>query len=635
MRVPIIGNLLATLVLLATTPVGAASTCPNVVTFDPTPGESTADSGWTGIGHDRPIFGNILRLAVDCAPDDAPCGTCAVTGLLPDAQGMFQRCLNDTSIPCTTGTEVVDCGAVDQCAVFLTVPQEVPAGGVTACYTHQLTDEPTGTVDVESGALSVALSYRSRLYQWSTSSGACPNCVGDPVANDGIRGGTCSSGPRTGLGCDGHGPSPAPWDELGVSSFDCPLEPLTIISIQDHGPRTFATGTQSLTLSAASPNCTGAPGLACFCNTCNSGDDAPCTSNADCPDPDGPIGPICGGLRCVDGPNDGAPCTTASQCPGGGCIRPGEPTQPHRCLDDTTTPDDCTDTPPFGDGKGHCLAGPITQSCSNHPNRGCTHDADCDGVPGACSSENYACFVTAGTVGDVLPVTGIATPPVGDVSEPTVLGVIGCLGATGIAAINNVIGFPGPLRNVHVGRLTFPGSIPAPACPPSVDACRTPTVPGKSQLQVKDLTPDAKDQVRWRWSKGAATTVADFGNPTGTDHYDLCVYDGGGLVASMAIPAGGLCGGHPCWRASAKGFRYKNKAATPRGITKLSLTAGETGKASIQIAGKGDALPLLAPSTLQAPLNVQLRHRATGVCWGATYAAPFKRLTATDLKAVD
>lgn len=117
-------------------------------------------------------------------------------------------------------------------------PQSVAVGGVAACYTHALTSPPTGSVNVESGAFTVALEYQSVLCQGSGCLTACPKCVDDPVANDGVRAGTCTSGTRTGLACDGHG-RPAPgYEELGTSSFDCPPFPGTILSISNHGPLT-------------------------------------------------------------------------------------------------------------------------------------------------------------------------------------------------------------------------------------------------------------------------------------------------------------------------------------------------------------------------------------------------------------
>ena len=60
---------------------------------------------------------------------------------------------------------------------------------------------------------------------------------------------------------------------------------------------------QPRSLSTSSPNCRapGFTGLKCFCDTCNNAAAQPCGSNADCPDPAGPIGPICGGRRCSGG----------------------------------------------------------------------------------------------------------------------------------------------------------------------------------------------------------------------------------------------------------------------------------------------------------------------------------------------
>ncbi len=645
MPLSILGSSLALLLLLLVAPSDAASTCPEVIAFDPAAGQSTADTGWGGMAHDRPIYGNVLRLGIDCVPGSPPCGTCAVTGLLPDAAGMFQRCLNDTSIACTEATELGDCGALDTCAVFITVPQPTAVGGVGSCHTHELTSPVTGSVDVESGALDLSVSYRSRLYIGSSPSKACPACVGDPVPNDGLRGGFCGEGPRNGLPCDGHGTSLAPYDDFGTSSFDCPSPPLALLATGEPGIVTFSTGTQSLVLSATSLGCTDlyAFGRKCFCDTCNSAAGEPCDENADCPDPAGPIDPICGGRRCIGGPNNGAACVDSSECPGtapGGCGRRGAPTAPNACLDNTTTPEDdrfhCLDTAPIGDGKGQCDVGPVVQFCSNHPNRGCTSIADCDDVPGSCVSQNRACFVTDGTLGDVQSVSGIATPPSGDLSDPTVLGMQTCLPSTGSSLVDTIVGFPGLTRNRHVGRLTFSESgSPALACPVAPDACRTPVVTGKSQLALKDQSPDSKDQLRWRWTKGAATTLTELGDPTTTDHYDLCVYDGNGLRAGMVVPAGGLCDGRPCWKASSKGFLYKNASGTPRGITKLHLKSGDAGKSAIQVAGKGDLLPLPTLASLVAPLTLQLRHRASGLCWGATYAEPFQRRTDTDLKAKD
>ncbi len=631
---------LVTLLAVGAVAPMASADCPEAVLFTPAETGSTADTGFTGLALNRPIFGNTLELEMSCPVTTPPCGTCTITGARSDALGTFQRCTNDTSIKCTVATEVADCGAVDTCRLFVTVPQFVAVGGVAACYTNELTGPVSGTVD-ESGALDVTLDYVGRIYIGESISRACPMCVGDPAPNDAIQGGTCASGPRVGLPCDGNGPPPALYDDFGTSSFDCPPSPGSFIGTLTPGPITFSTGTQTRTLSAASPNCTqtGATSLKCFCDTCNNAAAEPCQSNADCPDPAGPIGPICGGRRCDKGLNEGAPCANASECPGGGtCKRLGEPTQPNACNDDTSTPGDeryvCDDTGTVGDGLGECLNGPADKSCTNHPNRGCTTQLDCDDVPGTCQLHPRLCYVNDGTIGQSLSATGVATPAVANVSDPTTLGMITCQSTSRVAAVDAVIGLPGLARNHHTGTLTF-GDTFEPSCPSLPDTCRLPVTPGRSQLKMKDRSPDAKDQLKWQWKKGAATTLAELGDPTVADPYALCVYDANGLRMSMNVPAGGICDGHPCWKANTKGFLYKRKNGSPRGITKLVLRSGETGKSQIQADGKGDFLPLPSFGSLTAPLVVQLRNRTSGLCWGVTYSAPFQKITATDLQAKD
>ena len=85
----------------------------------------------------------------------------------------------------------------------------------------------------------------------------------------------------------------------------------------------------------------------------------------------------------------------------------------------------------------------------------------------------------------------------------------------------------------------------------------------------------------------------------------------------------------------AKGFVYKHKDGLPRGITKVVLKSGTAGTSQIQVDGKGGPLPMVPLGSLTAPLQVQLRNRTSGLCWAASYAAPFQKLTATDLKAKD
>ncbi len=165
---------------------------------------------------------------------------------------------------------------------------------------------------------------------------------------------------------------------------------------------------------------------------------------------------------------------------------------------------------------------------------------------------------------------------------------------------------------------------PACAATPRGD-CRTSVTSGGASIALRDRSPDAKDTLQWKWGKGAATTTADFGDPTATTRYDLCIYDGTAVVvAGAAIPAGGLCAGRLCWTATSTGFRYRQKALLPHGVSALDLRAGVDGKARVGVKGKGDPLAMPALPLTSLPLTVQLANDA-GVCWSASYATDVRR----------
>jgi hypothetical protein len=157
--------------------------------------------------------------------------------------------------------------------------------------------------------------------------------------------------------------------------------------------------------------------------------------------------------------------------------------------------------------------------------------------------------------------------------------------------------------------------------------CRLPLVAGKATFQVTDKSPDTKDRLQWKWQKGAATALADFGDPLATTGYGLCVYDGtGALVSSAAIPPGGTCNAkspRPCWRASRSGFRYVDRDTTPAGVQQLTLRAGAAGKAQIGLKAKGPLLDTPDLPIASLPIRVQLVNGA-GQCWEATYSTTLR-----------
>ncbi len=161
-----------------------------------------------------------------------------------------------------------------------------------------------------------------------------------------------------------------------------------------------------------------------------------------------------------------------------------------------------------------------------------------------------------------------------------------------------------------------------------------------SALQMVNGAIPAKSKLLWKWKKGAATTLGELGNPIGgATGYHLCLYDLSGpfstLAVRAAIPAGGLCHGKPCWSAAgSSGLGYRDRDASPDGITSVALKAGATGKTMITLKGKGAFLPALPLPLAQDPtVTVQLSNDA-GVCWESVFNAPATRNDAAQFKDV-
>src|SRR5216110_3545184 len=111
---------------------------------------------------------------------------------------------------------------------------------------------------------------------------------------------------------------------------------------------------------------------------------------------------------------------------------------------------------------------------------------------------------------------------------------------------------------------------PAPGCTAPIEA-------GAARLTLVERTSDEGDLVSWKWAKGPVTPNGEFGDPTTTTAYTLCIYDESSgtptLALSATAPAGGTCGPKPCWAVTRNGFRYANRAGTPDGLQEIVLKA--------------------------------------------------------------
>jgi hypothetical protein len=257
---------------------------------------SDLDTGWTGIAHDS------------VAIRDA-----SVT----------------TNLDCPDGTNCT----VDGTALVGTVfgaPLPLSAGGVSSCVINVFREAITGTYNCATGGSESSAKLLSKVFLVLDPDKPCPPCVGDPTANDGVKGGTCDGGKTPGAPCDVGGISDlfqnaggAPPD-AGRTSNDCeptgsPVGQLNI----DLNPLT--TGT--VTVNASVDCLSGAfqPGT-CYCP----GQVQPnaCTPDGVCPE---------SGV-CENNPPDGV-------CSG----------QTFRQCDLNAGNQDCEDTFP---GAGNCEAQP-------------------------------------------------------------------------------------------------------------------------------------------------------------------------------------------------------------------------------------------------------------------------------------
>lgn len=143
--------------------------------------------------------------------------------------------------------------------------------------------------------------------------------------------------------------------------------------------------------------------------------------------------------------------------------------------------------------------------------------------------------------------------------------------------------------------------------------------PLRSQLTITDKDADKGDLVLFKWIKGEEVSFGALPDPVGSDDVDFCLYAPDGRpVFHASAPAGGTCGGKPCWIAKSTGYKYADKERTPDGVLKVLLKAGDAGKAKAQLKGKGENLPDLPELPLGVPTRAELKG-ANGACWEATF----------------
>lgn len=142
----------------------------------------------------------------------------------------------------------------------------------------------------------------------------------------------------------------------------------------------------------------------------------------------------------------------------------------------------------------------------------------------------------------------------------------------------------------------------------------------KSQLKWATNSGDpSKDKMKFKWT-GGPLTQSQFADPTASDGYALCVYDGNALVTQLDVPAGGTCDDKNCWSiVGDKGYKFKDKNGTNDGVRAITLKGSSEPKAQISWQGKGSNLP---DPTFGGPepLTVQVHKSGGGMCTQSVFS---------------
>jgi len=181
-----------------------------------------------------------------------------------------------------------------------------------------------------------------------------------------------------------------------------------------------------------------------------------------------------------------------------------------------------------------------------------------------------------------------------------------------------------------MSQFTLPTNIPTttttttsttlpPPCPPTPASGCQPALSRKAAIKLDRGSTPAKNGLAWTWVSSGTVATSDFGDPTASTGYELCMYDANGRMMTVTGPAGASCGEKPCWTLVQTGAKYTNKALTPDGLLKMSLKAGESGKAKIKVKGKGASLQVPG-LPLDVPVHVQVRREDTGACWEGIFS---------------
>ncbi len=378
------------------------------------------------------------------------------------------------------------------------------------------------------------------------------------------------------------------------------------------------------------------------CDDVNDCTDNECNGSGGCQNPNLAVGATCGDPADTE-------CTNADTCDGSGACQDNHEDSAFLCGDDGTeciVQDAC-------DGGGSCTDNGFVaadSACGDGSDTECTNADTCDGS-GACqpndASDGIACgdngtecinqdTCGAGSCTD----NGFLASGSSCSSDGNECTDDECDGGGTCSHPNNANscedGDPATWADQCSAGSCESGFFACPMFP--LDGCRAPAFPGKSSIYLRTTSGGAKDMLKWKWKAGAATSLADYGDPVNSDEISLCLYDEDNdvptLVVEQVIEPGGTCGGKACWKGSARMYKYNSKGvATSHGVGNLKLKTGGDGKASIAAKGKGVGIALPA-AALQADSHITMQLVSEpGGCWETVFDASSVTIKNGKLKA--
>src|SRR4029077_13165457 len=125
-----------------------------------------------------------------------------------------------------------------------------------------------------------------------------------------------------------------------------------------------------------------------------------------------------------------------------------------------------------------------------------------------------------------------------------------------------------------------------PPCSPTPQTSCQGAAAQKASVIVRKGSP--KNMLGWKWTSSGTVNLNDFGSPTSTTGYALCLYDSAGLQITARARRPRTCGRRSCWKAAGgTRFKYGDKTGTPDGLTGVQIATGAAGTGDVSVIGKG------------------------------------------------